>query len=209
LSARLTEGAIDATPIWSRDGKEITYESRETDTAYLKTVPVDQSAPPRVLIEGGRLSPRGWLPDGRLLFSKVEGGGPRVYLAAGRQLAFLWPGSEAQVSPDGRWIVQASNAGTFVLSVSEPRLHLQIANGGSQPRWSRAGRQLFYMAADRKVMAVGFDPRKGRALGPARALFQTRIVGTRIVGIQYDVSADGRLLINSLPSTSSPLTLLT
>src|SRR5262249_45114897 len=99
--------------------------------------------------------------------------------------------------------------GTFVTSVSEPRVHVQIANGGTQPRWSRDGRQLFYMAADRKMMAVSFDSKNGRVLGPARSLFQTRIVGTRIVGIQYDVTPDGRFLINSLPSNSSPLTLIT
>ena len=209
VSTRITDGVLDSAPIWSLNGKEITYESRENDIAYLKSVPVDRSAPPRVLVEGGRLSARGWLPDGRLLFSKVEGGGPRVYLAAGRELTFLWPGSEAQISPDSRWIAQASTAGMFVASVSEPRIHVQIANDGTQPRWSRDGRQLFYMEADRNMMAVSFDPDNGRALGPARALFQTRIVGTRIVGIQYDVSADGRFLINSLPSNSSPLTLLT
>ncbi len=209
VSTRITEGVLDSSPIWSLDGKEITYESRENDIAYLKSVRIDGSAPPRVLVEGGRLSPRGWLPDGRLVFAKVEGGGPRMYLASGRELTFLWPGSEAQVSPDGKWIAQASSAGTFVASVSEPRLHLQVANGGTQPRWSRDGRQVFYMAANRKVMAVGFDPKQGRALGPAHALFQTRIVATRIAGIQYDVAADGRFLINSLPSDSSPLTLLT
>jgi eukaryotic-like serine/threonine-protein kinase len=209
VSTRITDGVLDSTPIWSLDGQEITYESRENEIAYLKSVRMDRSAPPRVLVEGGRLSPRGWLPDGRLVFAKVEGGGARVYLAAGRELTFLWPGSEAQVSPDGQWIAQASSAGTFVASVSEPRLRVQIANNGTQPRWSRDGRQLFYMAADRKLMAVGFDFKEGRALGPAHELFQTRIIGTRIAGIQYDVAADGRFLINSLPPDSSPLTLLT
>jgi Tol biopolymer transport system component len=209
VSTRITDGIHDSAPIWSLDGKEITYESRENDIAYLKRVPIDRSAAPQILVDGGRLSARGWLPDSRLLFSKVEGGAPRMYLTSGRQLTYLWPGSEASISPDHQWIAQSANPDTFVTSVSEPRVHVQIANGGTQPRWSHDGRQLFYIAADRKMMAVSFDSKNGRAMGPARALFATRIVGTRIVGIQYDVAANGRLLINSLPSSSSSLTLVT
>ena len=209
VSTRITDGPHDSAPIWSLDGKEVTYESRERDIAYLKHVPIDRSTAPQVLVDGGRLSPRGWLPDGKLLFSKIEGGGPRMYLASGRQLVYLWPGSEGSISPDHRWIAQSANPDMFVTSVSEPRVHVQIANGGTQPRWGRDGRQIFYMAVDRKMMAVSFDSKNGRAMGPARALFATRIVGTRIVGIQYDVAADGRFLINSLPSSTSPLTLVT
>jgi hypothetical protein len=58
-------------------------------------------------------------------------------------------------------------------------------------------------------MAVGFDPQKGAASAP-RVLFQTRIVAPVFLTFQYDVSPDGRFLINSFPSTSSaPLTVLT
>jgi Tol biopolymer transport system component len=208
VSSRITDGGSDDFPIWSRDGKEITYTSHEKDIAYLKRVPVDRSRAPQVLFEGGRMSARGWLPDGRMLFSKVEGGEPRMYLATGRELSFLWQGAEGQLSPDSKWIAQGSVLGIFARTVSEPRVHVQIANAGAQPRWSRDGRQLFYIAADRKLMAVTFDSEYGRA-GPPRALFSTRIIGTRIVGLQYDVAPDGRFLINSLPSNSSSLTLIT
>jgi hypothetical protein len=57
-------------------------------------------------------------------------------------------------------------------------------------------------------MAVSFDAETGRA-GAPRQLFQTRIIGASLVGFQYDVAPDGRFLINSLPASSSPLTLLT
>ena len=58
-------------------------------------------------------------------------------------------------------------------------------------------------------MAVSFDPRTGAAEAQ-RVLFQTRIVAPSFVTFQYDVSPDGRFLINSFPSnSSSPLTLLT
>jgi eukaryotic-like serine/threonine-protein kinase len=83
---------------------------------------------------------------------------------------------------------------------------IQISGGGgAQPRWSRDGRQIFYVAPDRKLMAVSFDPQKGSASAP-RVLFQTRIVAPNFALFQYDVSPDGRFLINSFPS--NPLLLL-
>jgi hypothetical protein len=63
-------------------------------------------------------------------------------------------------------------------------------------------------APDKKLIAVDFDPQKGIA-GAPRVLFQTRVIGVRTIGFQYDVAPDGRFLVNSLPSRSSPLTLLT
>jgi hypothetical protein len=40
-------------------------------------------------------------------------------------------------------------------------------------------------------------------------MFVTRIVATALAGFQYDVAPDGRFLINTLPTSTSPLTLLT
>ena len=58
-------------------------------------------------------------------------------------------------------------------------------------------------------MAVNFDP-EHQSAGAPRMLFQTRIIAPNFFGTQYDVSADGRFLINSVPSNySSPLTLAT
>jgi len=58
-------------------------------------------------------------------------------------------------------------------------------------------------------MAVSFDPQRKLA-GAPRVLFQTRIIAANFFATQYDVSAVGRFLINSVPSNySSPLTLLT
>lgn len=58
-------------------------------------------------------------------------------------------------------------------------------------------------------MEAGFDSLKKSASAP-RVLFQTRIMGPDFVLFQYDVTADGRFLINSFRSDySAPLTLLT
>ena len=79
----------------------------------------------------------------------------------------------AQFSPDGRWVVYQSNeSGRFEIWVqpfsvpgSERRGKWQISNGGGgQPRWSRDGRELFYLSPDSRVMAV---PIKATADGEA------------------------------------------
>jgi len=81
--------------------------------------------------------------------------------------------------------------------------------GGAQPRWSRDGTRIFYIAADRKLMVVDFDPGRQVASTP-REIFQTRIIAPNLVSFQYDVAPDGRFLINSFPSSSlSPLTVIT
>ena len=57
-------------------------------------------------------------------------------------------------------------------------------------------------------MVVAFDPAK-QAAGPPQVFAETRIVVTMFGWFQYDVAADGRLLVNSLPAeSSSPLTLI-
>jgi hypothetical protein len=57
-------------------------------------------------------------------------------------------------------------------------------------------------------MAVPFDP-DHKTAGVPRIVFKTRIIATGFYGTQFDVSNDGRFLINSLPADyPSPLTLI-
>lgn len=73
---------------------------------------------------------------------------------------------------------------------------LPAREGGTQPIWRRDGKELFYVAPDRKIVAVTVA-RKGEGLEFAKpvALFETRITDGYV---QYDVSADGqRFIVNS------------
>jgi hypothetical protein len=56
-----------------------------------------------------------------------------------------------------------------------PGGHIRASSGsGAQPAWAHDGRRLFYVAPDRKLMMVEFDPRAKSAAAP-RVLFQSRI----------------------------------
>jgi eukaryotic-like serine/threonine-protein kinase len=74
--------------------------------------------------------------------------------------------------------------------------------GGTQPRWRRDGKELFYISPDLKLMSVAVtrDAEK-LTFGSPRELFQTRISlgGTLAYRmLRYDVTRDGqRFLINT------------
>jgi Tol biopolymer transport system component len=213
VSTRLTETGTEHLPVWSPDGAQIAYESFADGSYALAVVPVDGSTPPRILLQGPRMIPNDWAPDGRLIIMNFENGSPELTVLSldeGKGVT-MGPGAEAQLSPDGKWIAffgpGRSYNEIFVQPFPGPGARLQISNGGgAQPRWSSDGRTIYYIAADRNLMAVRLDP----SAGAPRVLFETRIVSPNFVGLQYDVAPDGRFLINSFPSESvSPLTLLT
>ena len=217
ISTRLTNGGSDLCPVWTKDGKEITYASTDGNIRYMYTIAADGSGPPQILLKGARMVPNDWSLDGHLVFMDFAKGPPRLamYSAGDHSVAPLGGESEAQFSPDANWIAYSGPRGRlsgeiFVQPVRGPSRRFQISNaGGGQPRWSHDGKRIFYLAPDKKLMAVTFDPQNMTATAP-QPLFQTRIVAFGYDFSQYDVAPDGRFLITSLPAnSSSPLTLVT
>ena len=124
--------------------------------------------------------------------------------------------SQAQISPDGRWVAYASNeSGGFAVYVSrfpiagETR---RISPGlGREPRWRRDGRELYYLSgtSDRyKMMAVPVETSALELrLGAETALFDVRIynIVPQSNIFQYSPSSDGqRFLVNALTSDAEP-----
>jgi Tol biopolymer transport system component len=98
------------------------------------------------------------------------------------------------VSPDGAWLAYVSDEldGTQVyvrafgsLQVGPP--HRISSSGGIWPRWSRDGRELYYL--DRGRLMVRSNP--STESGDVRQLFQP---AEGIV--DYDVAAEGQFLVN-------------
>jgi hypothetical protein len=124
-----------------------------------------------------------------------------------------------QFSPDGKWIAYSSDESgrreVYVQGFDPNRVPAaavgkwQIsAAGGDKPRWSADSKELYYIAADRKLMAVPVKIGATFEPGIAVPLFETKTVGF----FPYDVSPDGRFLLNTPAGAeapaSSPVTIL-
>jgi hypothetical protein len=84
-------------------------------------------------------------------------------------------------------------------------------SGGIHPRWKADGKELYYIAfPNAKMMAVRLmTTPTSLEHEPPVELFSTRIAGSAENIRDYDVSRDGRFLINSvLDETASPITIL-
>jgi Tol biopolymer transport system component len=120
-------------------------------------------------------------------------------------------------SPDGHFIAYYSDDSgpyeVFVQPFPASGAKWQISSGGGmQPRWRRDGKELFFMAPNRNLMAVDVNLGKGTfEAGVPKILFPTRSIGYTGPRNYYECSGDGqRFLINSLQSDagSIPVTVI-
>jgi eukaryotic-like serine/threonine-protein kinase len=222
MGALLTNEGIDSAHRWSDDGRWLVYSSiRETHEGIFRR-PVDGSGQEERLVDSqAHLLLNDHARDGsRFLYMDFSGGDPgiRSYEFASRETELLVEfGAEATYSPDGQWLAYLEfPVGLRVTRANErgaPRV--QLSGGpGSQIRWRGDGRELYFVAPDKQLMAVSLAVGKDRLPEPSvpRPLFRTRIVQPRLSLFQYDVTTDGQtFIINSLPreDAAAPLTVLT
>jgi serine/threonine protein kinase/Tol biopolymer transport system component len=217
VSTTVTSGGEDEFPLWSPDGRTIYYASRRGREFAINRVPADASKPPEPWLQGARMIPNSFTADGRYLslMNLTVGGTSHIDIIAteDHKLMERFPGAESQFSPNGRWIAYAvgRSGELFVQVFPGPGAHFQVSSGGgAQPRWSSDGSRLFYIAPDKQLMVVRFDPSGKRPPSPPEPIMQTRIFAAQVAYIQYDVTPDGkRFVINSLPSAGGgPLSLI-
>jgi Tol biopolymer transport system component len=108
-----------------------------------------------------------------------------------------------QFSPDGHWITYTSDESgqmqVYVRPFPSPDRNKQVSTaGGTHPRWSRTGKELFYRDGD-KMMVVEVSPTSGNsdlALGSPKLLFEQRYsFGSSVSVANYDVSPDGQRFV--------------
>ncbi|MGH8237685.1 MAG: hypothetical protein ACREXP_11780 [Steroidobacteraceae bacterium] len=204
VANRITEGPRDRYPVWSRDGREIAYSG--VDGIYRTSA--DGSGSPQLVSRRG--IPTSWSPDGHILSFGSQHGEVSLALSAPltHEVRELGIGAEGQLSPDAARLAYVSQDGLVVQPFLTTGPRVTVANSGAaQPRWSADGRQLFYISADKKLMAADFDP-VAATVGSPRLLAQTRIIGAAFVGHQYDVAPDGRFIVNVTTNDAAPLTLM-
>jgi serine/threonine protein kinase/Tol biopolymer transport system component len=225
-SSRFTFGpADDFSAVWSPDGSRIVFASNRTGVFTLYQKPVSGTGNEELLLPSGHDNiPTDWSVDGRFLLYEDRHPKTQADLwvlpmrGEAKPSALLqspfneWQG---QFSPDGQWVAYCSDRSgqseVYVRSFPESGFELPISTGGGgNPRWRRDGKELFYLAEDRKLMSVQIQRAAHRLeAGVPRPLFETRVRGAIDRRTHYAVTADGRRFLFATPTAESSVAPIT
>jgi Tol biopolymer transport system component len=203
-------------PVWSPDGSHIAFTSTRAGDFKLYQKATNGATPDEVLDKDVRSkAPNDWSRDGRFI---IEGtfNDPKTgfdiwvlpLFGDRRPFPYLQTNFNevrAKLSPNGQWLAYASDEGkryeiyvqTFPSAGGKWRVSV---DGGSLPVWSRDGKELFYIGADRKMMAVEVKGGSKFEAGVSKALFDTHLE----YFAWFDVSKDGRFLLPTLIERTGP-----
>jgi Tol biopolymer transport system component len=226
ITSRFTsDPAYEWLPVWSPDGSRIVFNSNRKGSMDLYLKALSGAGREEVLLESNTLKvPTDWSRDGRfILYEDADRSTNKsdlwvLPLFGDRQpMPFLqtpFDERQGQFSPNGQWIAYVSDeSGRYEVCVESfpARSKVQIStDGGIQPRWRRDGNELFYLAADGKVMAV--EVRAGSTFEATvpKVLFVAPLGPRDALAGSYSVTADGqRFLFNSFgEEISGPITVV-
>ena len=236
-----SDASLNLAPCWSPRGDRIVFDSNRTGVFSLYQKAAGGSGQDDPLLPN-RLpnAPSQWSRDGRfIVYYEVDPKTkrdlwvlPTEGAAADRKpISFLRTEAEeifGQLSPDSHWMAFTSDRSGkrevyvrpfhFPVGAGEGEWTISLA-GGEMARWRGDGKELFFEAADGKMMAVAVKavagPKPSFEAGAPVPLFDAHMVHqSPDVLFEYDVTADGkRFLINTAggPDAAStpPLTVVT
>ncbi len=203
---RLTFEASNFVPFWTPDGKRIIFSSDRGGVPNLYWKPADGSAPEERLTTSA--SPQfasSVSADGKLVLYRESSSStasdvwvlplegerkPKPFIQTPFEERY------ARFSPDGRWVAYMSNESgqseVYVQPYPGPGGKWQISTGGgTEPAWSRDGRELFYRNGNR-LMAVTVQTHAGFQAGTPRLLFEGPYDLGPARTTNYDVTPDGQ-----------------
>ena len=216
---RLTFGGNNRFPVWSGDGRRVTFQSaREGDRAIFWQSADGSSGAERLTkpAQGAEHTPESWSRDGtRLLFSVFKDAKFSLWvltLDGKREAPFGNVRSNeplsATFSPDGRWVAYAVNegAGGFVSPNRGIFVQPFPATGEQHqaprrvldfhPLWAPDGKSIFYVpSAARSTVSVPITTRPAVAFGTTVELPSAPkplLLSPEVRG--YDVLPDGRFI---------------
>jgi serine/threonine-protein kinase len=197
-------------PVWMPDSRSIIH-TVETPVYDLHRTPIDGTTADTVFATKFDKLASAVSPDGRsvVFHERVDRDVLMIAPVAGGQVTPVEPRESSQrngaFSPDGRWLAYdevgaSGQPEVFVRALDGSSGRRQVsANGGSQPRWTKGGRELVFRQGD-AVLVVTFQPATGEA-GTPTLLFRKadagRLGGGRSVG--YDVTPDGSQFLMVTP----------
>ncbi len=218
-TTRLTfDAANDFSSVFSPDGSQVVFASNRSEPGDFYRKASSGAGTDELILKGKGIGayPDSWSRDGKYLIYEMIGSVKTktdlwVLPMVGEPTPFPYLESEfvearAQFSPDGRWVAYSSDesgrAVVYVQSfpISGGKWQISTA-GGDQPQWRGDGKELFYIAQDRSLMAVTIGGGATLEVGRPTVLFQTTVLitGTTDDRSSYVPTQDGqRFLMNHL-----------
>jgi serine/threonine-protein kinase len=210
----LTSGGSSQWPEWTPDGQRVVYRGTRAGFRNLFWKNADGSRDEERLTTGESIqTPTSLSPDGKwLIFDEQDPTtGQDVWVLPldgdrkpQKLLSSPFNEQSARLSPNGRWLAYMSNESgrdeVYVRPFPGPGAKSQVSTeGGERIVWSRDGRELFYLQAD-KTMAVSVTTEPTFSAESPRLLNADRYLGNTYGA--YDVSPDGRRFLR-IQSTES------
>ena len=222
LKTRVTsDPAHEDRPNWLPSGDKISFASARNGLHDIFMKSADGLGEAEVLVAtpSGEF-PLDWTADGNyMIFVQFgAGSGDLYYLRRDKDgsgyESIVFSETEfdelsPKISPDGLFVAYESNeSGSYEVYVQPfpqgPGRTQVSSKGGKQPRWSRDGKEIFYVEGD-ALMAVAVSTTPAFSAGTPTLLFQGKgAFADR--GHSYDVSADGKkfVVVETVPGGRPP-----
>jgi len=207
---------------WSPDGSRIIFASNREGSYGLFQKSASGVRDEELLLKSSDAKyPMNWSPDGRFLLyvmlnPKTSKRDLWVLPLEGEKTPFPLLSTEfnhadGKLSPDGRWVAYTSDESgrdevyvrTFApetsAAASDEGKWLISIGGGSEPRWRSDGKELYYLAPDRKVMALEVTTNSKFMAGVPKALFPAPL-RTATFTYSWDVTPDGKRFLFPTPA---------
>jgi Tol biopolymer transport system component len=228
------DGRTATAAVWSPDGAHIVYSAPDGTGTNLFMRNANGDGPETRLLPSGPniRNASDWSADGRfLIYTEFEPKtGSHVWYLPNpgkpdaipvRLLSPDAVGTEGQLSPDGHWIAYSSSPDVaYVRAFPSGDRLTKIAGNAIEPRWSKNGRELFYLefvngAVEVNLMQVTFSAGTGGSpqIGEPRKIMQfpSRVILPQNNLFAYSPHPDGKRFLVNVRSldASSEINLIT